>query len=199
MVALDRSAGGLPAETPLRLRWQSYRLMLTRTDYVEWEARMPETMLDGLMMDDYPLSLTRVVRASGAPQRPAQSRLPAARWPDPPHHAGRVRPPCSAAGTALAAWARRGRPHRHADVEPARAPRGVLRDPADGRRDPHAQPPPAPDELSFIAHDADDAAIIVDETLLGALNGFRDGQEFEHVIVSPSPAPVPRVHSTTSR
>ena len=34
--------------------------MLTRTDYVEWEARMPETMLNGLMMDDYPLSLAAI-------------------------------------------------------------------------------------------------------------------------------------------
>ena len=40
-----------------------------------------------------------------------------------------------------------------------------------------------PDELSFIAQDAGDAAIIVDETLLGAFHGFRHAHEFEHVIV----------------
>jgi fatty-acyl-CoA synthase len=40
-----------------------------------------------------------------------------------------------------------------------------------------------PDELSFIAQDAEDAAIIVDETLLGAFEGFREAQDFKHVIV----------------
>jgi fatty-acyl-CoA synthase len=40
-----------------------------------------------------------------------------------------------------------------------------------------------PDELTFIAGDAEDRAIIVDETLLGVLESFGSEYEFEHVIV----------------
>jgi fatty-acyl-CoA synthase len=41
-----------------------------------------------------------------------------------------------------------------------------------------------PDELGFIASDAEDRAVIVDETLLGVLDSFRSAHEFEHVIVA---------------
>ncbi len=40
-----------------------------------------------------------------------------------------------------------------------------------------------PDELSYIVNHAEDRAIIVDETLLPALDSFRDTREFEQVIV----------------
>ena len=40
-----------------------------------------------------------------------------------------------------------------------------------------------PDELAFIAGDAGDRAIVVDESLLPAFDGFRSAHEFEHVIV----------------
>ncbi len=40
-----------------------------------------------------------------------------------------------------------------------------------------------PDELSFIVTDAEDKAIIVDESLLEVLQTFRDAHPFEHVIV----------------
>ena len=40
-----------------------------------------------------------------------------------------------------------------------------------------------PDELGFIAGDAEDRAIVVDESLLPAFDGFRAAHEFEHVIV----------------
>jgi fatty-acyl-CoA synthase len=40
-----------------------------------------------------------------------------------------------------------------------------------------------PDELAFIAGDAEDRAIVVDETLLPVLDTFRDAHNFEHVIV----------------
>ena len=60
---------------------------------------MPETLLNGLMMDDYPLSLTVGGRAGGAPQRLAQGRLAPTRRRDPSHHARRVRRPgATAAG-----------------------------------------------------------------------------------------------------
>jgi fatty-acyl-CoA synthase len=41
----------------------------------------------------------------------------------------------------------------------------------------------SPDELGFIASDAEDRAIIVDETLLEVFDSFRSAHEFEHVIV----------------
>jgi fatty-acyl-CoA synthase len=40
-----------------------------------------------------------------------------------------------------------------------------------------------PDELGFIVNDAEDSAIVVDETLLGAFESFRAARAFEHVIV----------------
>ncbi len=40
-----------------------------------------------------------------------------------------------------------------------------------------------PDELSYIANHAEDRVIVVDETLLPALDSFRDAHEFEQVIV----------------
>jgi fatty-acyl-CoA synthase len=39
------------------------------------------------------------------------------------------------------------------------------------------------DELSFIVNDAEDRAIIVDESLLDVFEAFHDAREFEHVIV----------------
>ncbi len=48
-----------------------------------------------------------------------------------------------------------------------------------------------PDELGFIAQDAEDKAVIVDETLLEVLDGFRDEHEFEHVIVVSHSGEVP--------
>ena len=40
-----------------------------------------------------------------------------------------------------------------------------------------------PDELSYIVNHAEDRAIFVDETLLPALESFREAREFEQVIV----------------
>ncbi len=40
-----------------------------------------------------------------------------------------------------------------------------------------------PDELGFIVNDAEDRAIVVDETLLPVLESFHDTRSFEHVIV----------------
>ena len=40
-----------------------------------------------------------------------------------------------------------------------------------------------PDELAFIAGDADDTAIVVDETLLPVLESFADRHDFKHVVV----------------
>ena len=48
-----------------------------------------------------------------------------------------------------------------------------------------------PDELSFIVDDAEDSVLIVDESLLGAFDGFRQAREFKHVIVVSQGEPVP--------
>ncbi|MFZ0089713.1 MAG: long-chain fatty acid--CoA ligase [Solirubrobacteraceae bacterium] len=47
-----------------------------------------------------------------------------------------------------------------------------------------------PDELSFIVNDAEDRAIVVDETLLEAFESFHGARRFEHVIVVTHGGPV---------
>src|ERR1700729_478726 len=48
-----------------------------------------------------------------------------------------------------------------------------------------------PDELSFIVNDAEDRAIIVDESLLDAFESFHEARDFEHVIVVSRSGSVP--------
>ena len=48
-----------------------------------------------------------------------------------------------------------------------------------------------PDELGFIADDAGDRAIVVDESLLPASNRSASAHEFEHVIVVSQGGDVP--------
>jgi fatty-acyl-CoA synthase len=48
-----------------------------------------------------------------------------------------------------------------------------------------------PDELGFIVEDAEDRAIIVDESLLEAFECFREAHDFEHVIVASRSGHVP--------
>ena len=48
-----------------------------------------------------------------------------------------------------------------------------------------------PDELAFIAADAGDRAIVVDESLLPVLDSFRKRHNFEHVIVVNQSEPIP--------
>ena len=47
------------------------------------------------------------------------------------------------------------------------------------------------DELSFIVDDAEDRAIVVDESLLDVFETFHDARDFEHVIVVSRSEPVP--------
>ena len=63
--------------------------------------------------------------------------------------------------------------------------------PGDGRRLHTLNPRLHPDELAYIVSDADDRAIVVDESLLPVLDSFRSAHEFEHVIVVSHGAPVP--------
>ena len=48
-----------------------------------------------------------------------------------------------------------------------------------------------PDELGFIVNDAEDRAIVVDESLLPAFESFREARDFEHVIVVSRSGSVP--------
>ncbi len=48
-----------------------------------------------------------------------------------------------------------------------------------------------PDELSFIVNDAEDRAIVVDESLLEVFERFREARDFEHVIVVARSGAVP--------
>jgi fatty-acyl-CoA synthase len=49
----------------------------------------------------------------------------------------------------------------------------------------------SPDELRFIVSDAEDRAIVIDESLLEVFECFRDAQDFEHVIVVSRSGSVP--------
>jgi fatty-acyl-CoA synthase len=153
---------------------------------------MTEPMLDGLMMDDYPLSLTaiveRVEQLSG--RRPVVSR----------------RPDGSIHRTTLAECARRARrlagalaglgvgegdrvatmmwnQPEHLEAYFAVPPMGSVIHTLNPRL--HH------DELAFIAGDAEDRAVIVDETLLEVLEPLRSDWEFEHVIVVSHSGAVP--------
>src|ERR1700750_761069 len=145
---------------------------------------MGETTLTGLMMDDYPLSLTAIVERgeSLTPERKVVYR----------------RPDGNVHRTTMGECAKRAR-----RLAGGLAELGIQNGDRVGtlmwNQPEHLEayyavplmgavvhtlnPRLHPDELGFIARDAGDAAIIVDETLLGAFQGFRHAHEFEHVIV----------------
>jgi fatty-acyl-CoA synthase len=145
---------------------------------------MGEPTLSGLMMDDYPLSLTAVIERAEklTPKRKVVYR----------------RPDCKVHRTTMGDCAHRARRLASAlaelgikegdrigtlmwnQPEHLEAYYGV---PSMGAVVHTLNPRLHPDELGFIAADADDRAIIVDETLLKVLDSFRDAHNFEHVIV----------------
>jgi fatty-acyl-CoA synthase len=145
---------------------------------------MPETMLNGLMMDDYPLSLTVAVQRAELLSGP---RKVVSRRPDGQIHRttlGECAHRARKLGTALAGLGL-GDGDRIATLmwnQPEHL-EAYYAIPLMGAVIHTLNPRLHPDELSFIAQDADDAAIILDETLLGAFAGFRDAQNFKHVIV----------------
>ena len=151
---------------------------------------MSEPMLNGLMMDDYPLSLTAVVERAEAL---TGGRKVVSRRPDGSIHR-----------TTLGECARgRGAWPALADLGIGEGDRvGTLlwnqpehlelyyAVPAMGAVVHTLNPRLHPDELGFIAGDAADRAIVVDESLLPAFDAFKSSHEFEHVIVvSLDPAP----------
>ncbi len=141
-------------------------------------------MREGLMMDHFPLSLTAVVQRA---ERFSGEREVVSRRPD-----------GSIERTTFGACAER-----------ARRLASALRELGIGDGDPVAtmlwnqsehlelyfavplmgavihtlNPRLHPEELGFIAQDAEDRAVVVDESLLEVLDSFRDAWEFEHVIV----------------
>ncbi|HUA03027.1 MAG TPA: long-chain fatty acid--CoA ligase [Solirubrobacteraceae bacterium] len=145
---------------------------------------MGEPLLYGLMMDDYPLSLTTVVERAEqlTPTRKVVYR----------------RPDCSVHRTTMGDCTRRARRLAAAlrdlgigegdrvgtlmwnQPEHLEAYYGV---PAMGAVVHTLNPRLHPDELAFIAGDAEDRAVIVDESLLPVLDSFRSAHEFDQVIV----------------
>jgi fatty-acyl-CoA synthase len=153
---------------------------------------MSEKMTHGLMMDDFPLSLTAVVERAEqlTPGRKVVSR----------------RPDGSIERTTLGETAQRARrlanglkglgvgdgdpvatllwnQPEHLDLYFALPLMGAVLHTMNPRL--------SEDELRFIVSDAEDRAIIVDETLLEVFEKFRAAQDFDHVIVVSRSGSVP--------
>ena len=156
---------------------------------------MGEPLLHGLMMDDYPLSLTTVVERA---EQLTPTRKVVYRRSDGNVHRTTMGD-CARRARRLAAGLQDlgiGEGDRVGTLmwnqpEHLEAYYGV---PSMGAVVHTLNPRLHPDELGFIAGDAEDRAIIVDESLLQVLESFRAAYDFEHVIVvmSENPAhPVP--------
>ncbi|MGZ4247248.1 MAG: long-chain fatty acid--CoA ligase [Solirubrobacteraceae bacterium] len=153
---------------------------------------MTDTLLNGRMMDDYPLSLTAVVERA---ELLSASRKVVSRRPDGQIHrttvgdcAGRAR----RLGAALVKLGVRDG-DRVATLmwnQPEHL-EAYFAIPSVGAVIHTLNPRLHPDELSFIVDDAEDSAIIVDESLLDAFEGFRHARDFEHVIVVSQGQPAP--------
>src|ERR1700704_5429223 len=153
---------------------------------------MTETSLNGLMMDDYPLTLTSLVERA---ELLSASREVVSRRPDGRIHrttmggcAARARRLGSALvdlgvgdgdRVATLMWNQPEHLEAYYAVPSAGAVIHTL------------NPRLHPDELGFIVQDAEDCAIVVDESLLEAFEGFRHARDFKHVIVVSQTQPVP--------
>jgi fatty-acyl-CoA synthase len=149
-------------------------------------------VINGLTMDDYPLSLTAVVERA---ERFHSGKDVVSRRPD-----------GSIARTTLGACASRAR-----RLATALAGLGVgdgdrvatllwnqaehlemyFAVPSMGAVVHTLNPRLHPDELAFIVGDADDRVIVVDESLLEVFDGFRHTHRFDHVIVVSQGEPAP--------
>jgi fatty-acyl-CoA synthase len=149
-------------------------------------------VINGLMMDDYPLALTSVIERA---ERLSGSRQVVSRRPDGSIHRttlGECAERSRRLGTALAGigvgdgdrvatllW---NQPE-HLELYFAVPLMGAVLHTLNPRLH--------PDELGFIAADAEDRVIVVDESLLPVLEGFRSAWEFERVIVVSQGGEVP--------
>ena len=145
---------------------------------------MGEPLLHGLMMDDYPLSLTALVERV---EQLTPDRKVVYRRPDGKVHRTRMGDCARRARRLAAALAELGigEGDRVATLmwnqpEHLEAYYGV---PSMGAVIHTLNPRLHPDELGFIAGDAEDRAIVVDESLLPVLDSFPSQHDFEHVIV----------------
>jgi fatty-acyl-CoA synthase len=149
-------------------------------------------MREGLMMDDYPLSLTAVVERA---ERFSGTRAVVCRRPDGSVHR-----------TTLGACAERARRLGSAlaelGIEPGDPVATLLWNqpehlelyfalPSMGAVLHTLNPRLHPDELTFIVNDAEDRAVVVDECLLDVFESISDAREFEHVIVISRSGSVP--------
>jgi fatty-acyl-CoA synthase len=149
-------------------------------------------MREGLMMDDYPLSVVGLVERAEqySPEREIAFRRPDGTighttFGSCAHRARRL-------GTALA----------RLGIEPGDPVATLLWNqpehvelywalPSMGAVIHTLNPRLHRDELSFIVNDAEDRAIVVDESLLEVFESFHDAREFDHVIVVSRSAAVP--------
>ncbi len=145
---------------------------------------MSDRKLDGLMMDDFPLTLTAVVERA---EQLSPGRKVVSRRPDGQIHRTTVGECALRARKLAAGLAELG----ISDGDPVATllwnqPEhlelyfGV---PLMGAVLHTLNPRLHPDELSFIVSDAEDRAIVVDESLLEVFESFRGARDFDHVIV----------------
>jgi fatty-acyl-CoA synthase len=153
---------------------------------------MRDKLRNGLMMDDYPLSLTSMVERA---ELLSSSRKVASRRPDGQIHRttiGECARRARRLGSALAGLGL-GDGDRIATLmwnQPEHL-EAYFAVPLMGAVIHTLNPRLHPDELSFIAADAEDSAIIVDESLLDAFERFSSAWDFQHVIVVSHSGAVP--------
>ena len=156
------------------------------------EETMGETTLTGLMMDDYPLSLTAIVERA---ELLTPGRKVVYRRPDGNVHRTTM-------GECAARARRLGRALAELGIQNGDRVGTLMWNQPEHLEAYYAVPLMGavvhtlnprlhPDELAFIAGDAEDRALIIDETLLPVLDCFRDAYGFEHVIVVSHSGQVP--------
>ena len=153
---------------------------------------MSEPKVTGLMMDDYPLTLTAVVERA---EQLSPGRKVVSRRPDGSVHRTTMGDCAQRARRLAGALAELGvgegdrvatllwNQPEHVELYFAIPLMGAVLHTLNPRLH--------PGELSFIVSDADDRVIVVDETLLEAFEGFRHAQDFQHVVVVSHSGSVP--------
>jgi fatty-acyl-CoA synthase len=173
--------------------WSADRILCGREDAeTDPEESMFERMLDGLMMDDYPLTLTAVVERA---EQLSGRRKVVSRRPNGEIHRSTMGE-CALRARRLASGLAElgiGEGDRVATLlwnqpEHLELYFGV---PLMGAVLHTLNPRLHPDELSFIVSDAQDRAIVVDESLLSVFESFGSAWDFEHVIVVSQSGSVP--------
>ncbi len=153
---------------------------------------MTTKLTRGLTMDEFPLSLTTIVKRA---EQLSAGREVVSRWPD----GGVDR---TTFGECARRARRLARALRSLGVKPGDRVATLMWNQSEHLELYFAVPPIGavihtlnprlhPDELGFIAADAEDRAIVIDESLLEVFESFRSAWEFEHVIVVSHSGQVP--------